>query len=63
MSLRTGRVVRDGTPVELDLAPIKGKVGKGSKGDKRLLAVPWLPYDEALLERVVHSVGVLLNPP
>jgi hypothetical protein len=27
----------------------------------KLRAVPWLPYDEALLERVVHSVGALLD--
>ena len=48
--LRTGRVMRDGTPVELALPPAKSK----------LAAVPWLPYDEAVLERVVRSVGVLI---
>ncbi|WP_305824477.1 DUF4132 domain-containing protein [Massilia brevitalea] len=51
VGIRTGRVLRDGTPVELAL-PDTGR---------RLGAVPWLPYDEALLERVVRSVGVLLD--
>lgn len=51
VSIRTGRVLRDGAPVELD-APAPGK---------RLGAVPWLPYDEALLERVIHGVGALLE--
>jgi len=49
--LRTGRVMRDGTPIELALPPAKNK----------LAAVPWLPYDEAVLERVVRSVGVLIT--
>ena len=51
VSIRTGRVLRDGAQVELAL-PDTGR---------RLGAVPWLPYDEALLERVVRSVGVLLD--
>lgn len=51
VSLRTGKVWRDGAQVELAVKPAK----------KRLGAVPWLPYDEALLERVVHSVGALLD--
>lgn len=51
VSLRTGRVSRDGAPIGLALPPPKRKLG----------AVPWLPYDEALLERVVHSVGALLD--
>jgi len=51
VSIRTGRVLRDGTQVELAL-PDTGR---------RLGAVPWLPYDEALLERVVRSVGALLD--
>lgn len=50
VSMRTGRVLRNGTPVEL--AP--------PAPAKRLRAVPWLPYDEALLERVIHGVGALL---
>ena len=51
VSMRTGRVLRDGTPIELlPQAPRKS-----------LGAVPWLPYDEALLERVIHSVGALLD--
>lgn len=51
VSIRTGRVLRDGAQVELAL-PDTGR---------RLGAVPWLPYDEALLERVVRSVGMLLD--
>lgn len=51
VSMRTGRVLRNGTPLEL--AP--------PAPAKRLSAVPWLPYDEALLERVIHSVGALLE--
>ena len=51
VSMRTGRALRDGAPIEL-AAPAPGK---------RLRAVPWLPYDEALLERVLHSVGLLLD--
>jgi hypothetical protein len=51
VSMRTGRVVRNGTPVELRL----------NASSKRLHAVPWLPYDEALLERVIHSVSALLG--
>lgn len=51
ISLRTGKVWRDGALVDLALKP----------ASKRLGAVPWLPYDEALLERVVHSVGALLD--
>lgn len=56
VSMRTGRVVRGGTPIELALKPASGK------DSKRLLAVPWLPCDKALLEHVVRSVGALLNP-
>jgi len=51
ISIRTGRVLREGAPVEL--AP--------AQSSPPLRAVPWLPYDEALLERVVHNVGVLLD--
>ncbi|GGY03288.1 DUF4132 domain-containing protein [Massilia dura] len=51
VSMRTGRVMRDGAPVDLALKPASKKLG----------AVPWLPYDEALLERVVHSVAALLD--
>ena len=39
-----------GTPVDLALPAASGK----------LRAVPWLPCDEALVKRLVHSVGVLL---
>jgi hypothetical protein len=48
--LATARVTRDGEPVELDLPDV------GSP----LAAVPWLPYDELLLQRVVQAVGALL---
>ena len=51
VSIRTGRVLRQGTPVELGLAAPA----------RRLRAVPWLPYDEALLERVLQNVGALLD--
>lgn len=51
VSMRTGRVVRDGAPLDLP-APASGR---------KLKAVPWLPYDEVLLERVLHHVGTLLG--
>ena len=51
VSMRTGRVLRDGAPVDLAL-PASGR---------KLGAVPWLPYDEALLERVLQGVGALLD--
>ncbi|MDP9526818.1 DUF4132 domain-containing protein [Pseudomonas protegens] len=49
--LVTGRVTRDGAPVEMALAAQSGK----------LTALPWLPYDEVLLERIANTVGALLN--
>ncbi|MFE1171442.1 DUF4132 domain-containing protein [Streptomyces sp. NPDC058773] len=48
--LATGRVTREGDPV--DLAP---PAGRGA------VPLPFLPYDEALLERVVHTVSHLLE--
>jgi len=51
VSMRTGRVLRDGAPVELVLPA----------SDRKLGAVPWLPYDEALLERVMQGVAALLG--
>ncbi|MDN4058630.1 DUF4132 domain-containing protein [Massilia sp. YIM B02769] len=51
VSMRTGRVLRDGAPVELALPA----------SDRKLGAVPWLPYDEALLERVMQGVAALLG--
>ncbi|WP_249181060.1 hypothetical protein [Burkholderia cenocepacia] len=42
----TGRVTRDGEPVEPAIAP----------PPSLLRAVPWLPYDEALLQRIVDVV-------
>lgn len=48
--LSTGRVTKDGAEVAIEVA------AKGSK----LGAVPWLPYDEALLEKIAAAAGVLL---
>ena len=48
--LATARVTRDGEPVELPAPPAK----------PRLAAVPWLPYDEVLLQRIADAVGALL---
>lgn len=50
--LATARVTDDGAPVELELPAGRGK----------LAAVPWLPYDEVLLQRIADAVGVLLAP-
>ncbi|WP_244114033.1 hypothetical protein [Burkholderia cenocepacia] len=47
----TGRVTRDGEPVEPAIAPPPSP----------LRAVPWLPYDEALLQRIVDVVARLLD--
>ncbi|WP_175734085.1 DUF4132 domain-containing protein [Burkholderia ambifaria] len=46
----TGRVTRDGEPVEPAIEPPPAP----------LRAVPWLPYDEALLQRIVDVVAGLL---
>jgi hypothetical protein len=48
--LSTARVTDDGAPVELELPAKRGK----------LAAVPWLPYDEVLLQRIADAVGALL---
>lgn len=42
--LATSRVTRDGDPVTIDL-PSRSSIA----------AVPWLPYDEKLLERIVYT--------
>ena len=42
--LATGRVTRDGDPVTIDPPP-----------RSNLVAVPWLPYDEALLETICYT--------
>jgi hypothetical protein len=42
--LATGRVTRDGDPIAID-PPERAN----------LVAVPWLPYDEALLETICHT--------
>ncbi|AJY26690.1 hypothetical protein CH72_6176 [Burkholderia ambifaria AMMD] len=47
----TGRVTRDGEPVEPAIEPPPAP----------LRAVPWLPYDEALLQRIVDVVAGLLG--
>ena len=49
--LTTGRVTLDGAEVASEVA------AKGSK----LGAVPWLPHDEALLEKIVGLAGQLLQ--
>lgn len=49
--LVTGRVTRNGAPVDLTLAAQSGK----------LAALPWLPYDEVLLERIANTVCTLLH--
>ncbi|WP_218147390.1 DUF4132 domain-containing protein [Duganella sp. CF517] len=49
VSLATGRVTRGGAPVASPARP----------DGPRLAALPWLPYDEVLLERIVDTVGVL----
>ncbi|MDN2679097.1 DUF4132 domain-containing protein [Janthinobacterium sp. SUN033] len=48
--LTTGRVTLDGAEVATEV------LAKGNK----LAAVPWLPYDEALLEKIAATAGVLL---
>ncbi|RQS20603.1 DUF4132 domain-containing protein [Burkholderia sp. Bp8992] len=47
----TGRVTRDGEPVDAAIEPPPSP----------LRAVPWLPYDEALLQRIVDVVAALLD--
>jgi hypothetical protein len=49
--LSTARVTRNGDPVELSFPPDTPK----------LVAVPWLPYDEMLLQKIADSVSVLLG--
>jgi len=48
--LSTGRVVENGQAVELGPPPAKAV----------LAAVPWLPYDEVLLQRIADHVAALL---
>jgi len=48
--LATGRVVENGQAVELEPPPQKAA----------LAAVPWLPYDEVLLQRIADNVAALL---
>ena len=49
--LSTGRVVENGTALELETPSTKAP----------LAAVPWLPYDEVLLQRIADNVGALLR--
>ncbi|ATD59089.1 hypothetical protein CNX70_01965 [Janthinobacterium svalbardensis] len=48
--LTTGRVTKDGAEVVIELVAMGNKLG----------AVPWLPHDEALLEKIAATAGVLL---
>ncbi|WP_431256799.1 DUF4132 domain-containing protein [Roseateles chitinivorans] len=50
--LATARVTVRGEPVVLDIPP--------APAGRRLAAVPWLPYDEVLLQRIADIVGYLL---
>ena len=52
--LSTARVTCDGAEVDVDVA--SGAATRGA----RLGAVPWLPYDEALLEKIATMAGQLL---
>lgn len=52
VNLGTARVSKLGEQVEVKLA----KPGKG----KNLAALPWLPYDEVLLEKLVGAIAALL---
>lgn len=49
--LATARVTLDGAEVAIDVAAKGGKLG----------AVPWLPHDEALLEKIAGLAGQLLK--
>lgn len=53
--LSTAMVSRNGEQVALKL-PKPGATGKGSK----LAALPWLPYDEVLLEKLAATLAALL---
>jgi hypothetical protein len=48
--LTTGRVTKDGAEAVIEVVAQGNKLG----------AVPWLPYDEALLEKIVAAAGALL---
>jgi hypothetical protein len=49
--LSTARITRNGSPIEIELPEKHAK----------LAAVPWLPYDEVLLQKIVDTVAVLLD--
>jgi hypothetical protein len=46
--LGTARLTRDGDAVDLDLPAVSSAIG-----------LPWLPYDEAMLERIAATVDAL----
>lgn len=48
--IATARVTRAGEPIEVELQP----------AGAQLAAVPWLPYDEVLLQRIVDKAVALL---
>jgi hypothetical protein len=54
VNLATGGVSRNGEQVEVKLPK------PGARGSK-LAAMPWLPYDEALLEKLVATIALLLQ--
>jgi hypothetical protein len=50
IQLATARVTRAGAAVDVDLTGAPAS----------LAALPWLPYDEVLLERIAHTISALL---
>ena len=53
VNLNTAKVSRGGEQIDFKLPKV------GSKGSK-LAALPWVPYDEALLEKLVGTIATLL---
>lgn len=49
--LSTARVTRKGAPVTVEIPP----------DSPQIYAVPWLPYDEKLLQKIVNTASVLLG--
>lgn len=47
--LSTARITRRGDPIAITLPP-----------PRTAIPLPWLPYDETLLERVVRTIALLL---
>jgi hypothetical protein len=48
--LSTARVTRHGDPINVAMRP-----------QRTAVPMPWLPYDESLLERVAHTIKVLIE--